>query len=285
MLIDDDQPEGRARAVEVRCRGGRPLAVPPTRERPAGVGTPAQGSRRTARAPGVRSGHACHSLRRPYARRASVRVNVADTTCGEGGGGRRGPPRCGPHHTVGCLTVARLRPPLGWKTSLPTCNPSDDAGPALVQKQAGREGCGNERGEGQKPRRGLDTHTLGVNHTESVCPESGPTCPCVHHQFARLLLRTGPARGAGHRPDCASDWHWHPSPTHRQLPSSPHGQARPGGVRARLGAHFSARSGTAGTGAREGAGVRGPGDRGRPRSLPVPPALWFAGRQRECAGG
>jgi hypothetical protein len=76
-----------------RGRGGPdtlPLAIPPTREGPARVGTSAQGSRRTARAPGVRSGHACHSLRGPHVRRAaSVCVNVADTTCGEEGGGRR----------------------------------------------------------------------------------------------------------------------------------------------------------------------------------------------------
>jgi hypothetical protein len=96
------------------------LAVPPP-EGPAGRHQ--HRARGAARAPGVRSGHACHSLRGPHARRASVRVNVADTTCGEEGegGGRRGPPRCGPYHTVGCPTVARLRPPLGWKTLLPAC--------------------------------------------------------------------------------------------------------------------------------------------------------------------
>jgi hypothetical protein len=84
---------------EAQGRAGHPPPSPSPSRGTSTVGTPAQGSRRTARAPGVRSGHACHSLRGPHVRRAaSMCVNVADTTCGEEGGGRRGPPRCGPHH-------------------------------------------------------------------------------------------------------------------------------------------------------------------------------------------
>jgi hypothetical protein len=112
----------------------------------------------------------------------------------------------------------------------PTTCPA--TGPALVQKQAGQEGCGNERGEGQKPRRGLDTHTLGVVHTESVCVQSRARHVRVFtssHVFyyARGPHPTAPLTGTGTLPHTPVD-SW---PSSRRA-----GQAGTGGA-------FSARSG------------------------------------------
>jgi hypothetical protein len=99
---------------------------------------------------------------------------------------------------------------------------------------------------------------------------------CAHVYYAR-----GPRRGGPATPDCASAWHWHPSPHPRRqlLPSSRRAVVRPGALWPR--SMFLARSGTAGTG-REGREGLGPGDRGRPRSLPVPHCSPAAGENAQA---